>query len=100
MALIATVTKGEVKKVDGSKDFSVTINVSIEDDVLSEIVFTKEYSQRYNSDSVIGDIRTAFQDMIQADWDKYIGEKNIYDAAAFDTMISQIQAVANTYVNS
>ena len=100
MAFITTITKQPVKKEKGSDDYLIIIHVEIEDDSVSEIIFSKDYSQRYNSNTVIGNILTGFQDMIQIDWDLYIAVQNIFDSAAFDTMVSQIQTSADTYINS
>ena len=99
MAYTAIVTKQSVEKTTGADDYLVTVHVVVENEA-SEVVFEKDYSKRYNSNITIGDIRTAFQDRIQADWDKFLSEKTIYDAAAFDTMVTQIQSTANTYINS
>lgn len=98
MAYTATVIKQSVEKAAGSNDYIVMIHVVIEDET-PEVVFEKDYSERYNSSTSIGDIKTEFQNRIQADWDKHVAEKTIYDAAAFDTMVSQIQSAANTYIN-
>lgn len=98
MALTATITKQSVEKAIGADDYNVTIHVVIEDETPA-IVFEKDYSQRYNSNTTLDDIKTGFQDMIAADWDLYADEQAIYDAAAFDTMISQIQSSANIYIN-
>ena len=96
MAFTATVIKQSVGKVGGVDDYMVTINVSVED---GGEVFNKDYSLRYNSTTTIGDIQAEFENMLQADWDDYIAEKTIFDAAAFDTMVSSIQSVANIYMN-
>ena len=98
MAYTSTITKQSVSKVKGVDDYIVRINVSIEDET-PVVVFEKEYDMRYNSNTTIGDIQSGFQSQIQADWDGYVAEKTILDAVAFDTMVSQLQSAANTYIN-
>ena len=98
MAYAATITKQSVSKATGSNDFTVTIHVLIADG--AETVLEKDYSQTYNTSKTLDDIKAGFQTMLLADWDRYVSEKAIYDAAAFGTMVGEIQTAANTYINS
>lgn len=97
MAYIATVTKKSVlqKKED---EFIITIHVSITDDSDSSVVLDHDYSVRYSTGWAIGDIKLKFQRLIQADWDKFLVEKALFDGAAFGTMTTQIQNALNTYI--
>jgi len=97
MAYVATITKQSVAKASGSDDFMVTIHVLIVDG--AETVLEKDYSQTYNTSKTLDDIKAGFQAMFSADWDRYVSEKTIYDAAQFGTMVSQLQTVANSYIN-
>jgi len=92
----ATITKQSVEKLNAN-DYRVTIHVLIEDG--AETLLEKDYSERYYDQLSVGTIRTKLQDKIAADWDEYEAEQAIFDAAAFDTMVSQIQTVANNYIN-
>jgi len=98
MSYTAQVTKQSVKKVEGKDDYNITISVVIKED--SETIMEKNYSERYNSTTAIGDVKNALQAQIQADWDVFIAEQGIFDAVAFDTMVSTIQSNLNTYINS
>ena len=98
MAYVATITKQSVAKASGSDDFTVTIHVLIVDG--AETVLEKDYSQTYNTSKTLDDIKVGFQTMLLADWDKYVSEKVIYDAAQFNTLVSQLQTAANAYINS
>jgi len=98
MAYVATITKQSVSKASGSNDFTVTIHVLIVDG--AETVLEKDYSQIYNTSKTLDDIKAGFQAMLLADWDRYVSEKVIYDAAQFNTLVSQLQTAANAYINS
>ena len=96
MAFVSTVTKQSVEKLNEA-DYRITIHVLIEED--STTVFEGDYSTRYYGQTPIGDVRTNLQNQIKADWDKYVDEQDIFDAAAFDTMVSQIESALDTYIN-
>ena len=98
MAYVATITKQSVAKASGSDDFTVTIHVLIVEG--AETVLEKDYSQIYNTSKTIDDIKAGFQAMFLVDWDRYVSEKVIYDAAQFNTLVSELQTVANAYINS
>ena len=98
MAYTATVTKQNVTKLNES-DYQVTIHVMITNDITSEVILEKDYSERYYSALDVVTIRSRLQQQILDDWNKYIAEQNIYNRAVFDSMVSDIQTVANTYIN-
>jgi hypothetical protein len=98
MALTATITKFSVNKRPGHNDFECTINVEIVNES-AVVLLEKKYSERYNSDTSIGTIKANFQSRIVSDWNQYEGEQTIFDAAAFDTLVGELQTAANTYVN-
>jgi len=98
MAYIVTITKQLVAKASGSDDFTVTVHVLIVEG--AETVLEKDYSQTYNTSKTLDDIKAGFQAMFLVDWDLYVAEQNIFNAAQFDTMVSEIQTAANTYINS
>ena len=98
MAYVATITKQSVAKASGSDDFTVTIHVLIVEG--AETVLEKDYSQIYNTSKTIDDIKAGFQAMFLVDWDKHVAEKAIYDAAQFNTLVSELQTVASAYINS
>ena len=98
MAYVATITKQSVSKASGSNDFTVTIHVLIVDG--AETVLEKDYSQIYNTSKTLDDIKAVFQAMLLSDWDRYVSEKVIYDAAQLNTLVSQLTTAANSYINS
>ena len=98
MAYTAVVTKQSVSKASGSDDFIVTIHVVIDDG--ADVVLEKDYSQVYNSNTNVADIKDKLQDDLVADWEVFLSEKVIYDAAQFTTLVNQINTAANAYINS
>lgn len=99
MAYTAVVTKQSVSQLT-EDDFQATIHAVITDNGTSEVVLEKDYSERYYSETPISDVKTKLQSQLVADWDKLVAEKDIFDKAAFDTMVSEIQTAANTYINA
>jgi hypothetical protein len=98
MAYVSTVTKySVVKRKDDN--YQVSIHVSIMDDSNSSIVLEKIYSIRYSNEWSIGDIKNKFQKLIQADWDKFIGEQSLFNNAAFGIMVGEIKTALDTYTN-
>ena len=98
MALTATITKFSVQERPGQNDFEATIKVVVQDET-AEVLLDQNYSERYNSSVPISTIKQKIQDKFVADWNKYKSEKTILDAAAFDTLVSELQAEANIYIN-
>lgn len=97
MAYTSTVTKSAVEQLT-EVDFKLTIDVVINDG--AEDVFTDTFFTRYNNTTSISDVRTALQDKIKVKWDAYVAEKAILDAAAFDTMCTNIEGALDTYTNA
>jgi len=98
MAYTAVVTKQSVSKASGSDDFIVTIHVVIDDGV--DTALEKDYSQVYNSNTDVADIKDKLQAELVADWNRFLSEKAIYGAAQFTTLVGEIQTAANVYINS
>ena len=93
----ATVTKQSVTKLT-DVDYTIIIHAVFRNDA-NEIVIEKDYSERYYSTLDVDTVKAKLQAQMVADWDKYVAEQTIFDAAAFDTMVSEIQTAANTYIN-
>ena len=93
----ATITKQSVTKLTDT-DYQVTIHIVIKDD-LDVILLEKDYSERYYSALQVSEVKTKLQTQLVADWDKYKAEQIIFNAAQFDTVVSEIQTAANIYIN-
>ena len=93
----AVITKQSVIKLN-SDDYTVTIHAVFRNDA-DEIVIEKDYSERYYSALDVDAVKAKLQDQMITDWDEYVAEQIIFDAAAFDTMVDEIQTAANTYIN-
>lgn len=97
MAYSSTVTKGWPNKKNGI--MIITIDVVINDGV--EDVLTFSETAKYNEDiDSIGDVLGSFQEKLIAKCDKYLAEKAIYDATAFDNMVSTLETQLDNYLNS
>ena len=99
MAYIINISKQDVQRLN-SLDYQVAIHVVVTDGATSEIILEKDYSERYNSSTPVSTIQAKLQDQIKADWDKLKAEKVIFDAAAFNTVVAEIQTAATAYINS
>jgi len=93
----AIITKQSVTKLN-DMDYQVTIHILIRD-TLENIVFEKDYSERYYSALQVDAIKVKLQNQFVADWNQYKAEQNILNAATFDTIVSQLEAAANIYIN-
>jgi len=93
----AIITKQSVTKVTDT-DYQVTIHVIITDDI-ENILLEKDYSERYYSALEVSEVKAKLQAQMITDWDKYVAEQTIFNAAAFDTVVSEIQTAANVYIN-
>ena len=94
----ATITKQSVTKLTDT-DYQVTIHIVIKDD-LDVILLEKDYSERYYSALQVSEVKAKLQAQMITDWDKYVAEQAIFNAAQFDTVVSEIQTAANAYINS
>ena len=94
---IATITKQSVTKINDS-DYTVTIHAVFQNDA-AETVIEKDYSERYYSAFYVDVVKAKLQAQMVVDWDQYVAEQVIFDAAQFDTMVSEIQTAANAYIN-
>jgi len=89
MALTATVTKKSVTEVQ-SKLWTVTINMILKDGT-SEVL-NKDYAINYRPGDSIAAKKNAWIAMMQADIDKYKGEKTIKNASALNTVVTNVKA--------
>jgi hypothetical protein len=98
MAYTATVTKQSVTEICPNI-YSVSINVVVNDG--SDDVFEASASAGYRStEPDLDGIKARLIQSFKVKWDKWVVEQQIFNAAAFDTMISGIQTTANSYINS
>lgn len=87
MVLTATVTK---KSVTGVQDklWNVTLNMTLKDG--AEEVLNKDYALHYRPGDSIAAKKNAWIATMQADIDKYKGEKTIKNAAALNTVVTNV----------
>ena len=97
MPYTATITKESVVQLTNA-DYQISIHVLVKDD-LENPILEKDYSERYYSALDVDTVRLRLQNQIKADWDKYLAEQNIYNAAQFDSVVSQLESALNTYIN-
>lgn len=97
MALAVIATKGIPRK-QNKKDFQVPIHIEIKNES-NEIIFEKDYSERWYSALNIDVIKARFQAKIKEDWDIYKEEQAKYNAVLFDTMVAELESTAATYIN-
>lgn len=97
MTYTTTITKTSVNKIN-DRDYAVVINVVVNDG--TKDVFTQSFTERYDEQISISQIETSLQNKIRDAWDKYIAEKSILEAVAFDTVCSSLETALNTYSNA
>lgn len=92
MALVATVTKKSVS--ESMLDlFNITLNMVLVDGV--DEVINRDYSVRYRPGDSISAKQTALYKMMHEDIQKYESEKQIFDAAALNTVVANVEAALN-----
>lgn len=97
MAYTAVVTKESVSKLNDNI-YQCSIKLVVNDG--TKDVFTETVSEQYNVNAPdLSGIKNRLLAQLQVKWDKYADEHGIYTASAFDAMVSEIQATANTYIN-
>ena len=89
MALTATVTKKGVTYMMPNM-WAVSINVVLSDG--GSEVWDRDYSVRYRAGDVIAAKQAKLIEMAKADIDKYKSEQMIFNAPAFDDVVTNIQA--------
>ena len=87
MVLTATVTKKSVTEVQ-DKLWNVTLNMTLKDG--AEEVLNKDYALHYRPGDSIAAKKNAWTATMQADIDKYKGEKTIKNAAALNTVVTNV----------
>ena len=87
MALTATVTKKSVTEVQ-DKLWNVTINMILKDGTTE--VLNKDYALHYRPGDSIAAKQATWIAMMQADIDKYKSEKTIFNAAALNTVVTNV----------
>ncbi|MHC1599548.1 MAG: hypothetical protein ACXQS5_01820 [Candidatus Methanospirareceae archaeon] len=92
MALVATVSKARVIERQ-DKLWNVSLNMVLTDDG-TEVV-NKDYSVAYRPNDVVADKQTALYTMMAADKAKYVSEQTIFDAAALDAIVANIESLLN-----
>ena len=98
MAYTATVTKESVSKIS-DVIYQVAIKVVVNDGAVD--VFESTVSEQYNSNTGnLATVKARLLAQLQEEWDKYAAEHLVFSAAEFDTMVGEIQTLANTYINS
>ena len=88
MTLSATVTKKSVTYMMPNM-WAVSINVILTDG--GSEVWDRNYSVRYRAGDVIAAKQAKLIGMAKADIDKYKSEQMIFDAPAFDDVVTNIQ---------
>ena len=98
MAYTVTMTKGSVNKV-GNVVYSITVNCVVNDGVAD--VFEEAITEKYNTNTTsLDNFKAVILGELQDRWDKYIAEKGVKDAQAFDDAISDMETQATNYVNA
>ena len=88
MALSATVTKKGVTYMMPNM-WAVSINVVLSEDTVE--VWDRDYSVRYRAGDVIAAKQAKLIEMVKADIDKYKSEQMIFNASAFDDVVTNVQ---------
>ena len=87
MVLTATVTKKSVMEVQ-SKLWNVTLNMTLKDGTTE--VLNKDYALHYRPGDSIAAKKKLWIATMQADIDKYKSEKTIFNAAALNTVVTNV----------
>ena len=89
MALIATVTK---KSVTATMDkmWTITMNMILTDNTVE--VINKDYPVNYRSGDSIPAKTAKFIELMQEDIDNYKSEQQLFNAAALNTAVTNVQA--------
>ena len=88
MTLTATVTKKGVTYMMPNM-WSVSINVVLTDDAVE--VWDRDYSVRYRAGDAIAAKQAKLIEMAKTDIDKYKSEQMIFNAPAFDDVVTNVQ---------
>lgn len=97
MAYDVSITKARVQQ-ENERDYIITVNVTVSES--GEERFNRDFSVRYYDQTTVDEIKAKLQNEIRTAWDSYMAEQHIFDAAAFDAAVSEMQAAMSTYVNS
>ena len=93
MVLTSTVTKKSVMEVQ-SKLWNVALNLTLTDN--GEEVLNKDYALHYRPGDSIAAKQASWVAMMQADIDAYKSEQAIYNAAALNTVVSNVGSALET----
>jgi len=96
MAYTATVAKEKIEQTSPT-EYNVSISVVIMDGATEKL--NKVYSKRYTQGQTMASVKAALIKLVQADWAKLLAEQNLYNAAAFGTMCSEMQTAITGYLN-
>jgi len=97
MAFTVTMTKENVS-IAANGIYSITMGMTVNDG--TDDVFVTSLTEKYKASS--GDLdsfKAQIQDELKARWDKFAAEQAVLSSAALDTVLGEVQAAANTYVN-
>lgn len=89
MALTATVTKKSVIRVQ-DKRWIITWSTVVKDDGIE--VLNKDYQVEYIPGDSVSAKEATFTSLMQADINAYKSEQNIFNAAAMDAAVANVQA--------
>ncbi len=97
MAYTVTMTKENVS-ISGNGIYTITMGMTVNDGV--EDVFETQLSEKYKASSgSLDSFKAKIQDELKERWDAWAAEQAVLDSAALDTVLGEVQAAANTYVN-
>lgn len=89
MVLVSTVSKANVIKTQ-DKMWNVSMNMVLTDDGVE--VINKDYSVRYRTGDSVAAKELEFISLMQIDINKYKSESVIYNAHAFSTIVTNVEA--------
>ncbi len=90
MALISIVTKVSVlQNSQDDKIYILSANLSCTDSTVE--VINQDFSVKYHSNRMVSEVEAELQVKMQSVVDKYKAEQVIFNAAAFDAALSNIQ---------
>lgn len=93
-----TMTKNGVAK-NNNGIYTISVRCTINDGVSD--VFDEVVTAKYNPNATnLDDMKAGMLAALQKRWDKYVAEKAVFDAALFDSAVTDMQTIATSYVNA
>ena len=99
MPYTVVMTKDSVSKNTTTGIYTINVRCVINDgtaDVFNEVVSAKYNPKAPN----LSAMKTAILAALQRRWDKQTDEKVVFDSAAFDAAVADMQTTATAYVNA